>query len=63
MTGKSRNVLLCKLVRCSQAFAQGLWNNGTLSPYLFLLSHNSKTVRFVSVFSYVSVKCLAWRGG
>ena len=45
MSTTSRNVLICKLVRCSQAFAQGLWNNGVLSPYLFILTHNSKTVR------------------
>lgn len=52
MASTSRNVLICKLVRCSQAFAQGLWNNGVLSPFLFLLTHDSKTVRFRTTRAY-----------
>ena len=41
----SRNVLACKALKCTQALARGLWNNGVLSPYLFILSNESKTVR------------------
>eukprot|EP00892_Ulva_mutabilis_P002491 jgi/Ulvmu1/12242/UM086_0033.1 len=39
----SRNVLACKLLKCSQALARGLWNNGILSPYLLILTGGSKT--------------------
>lgn len=44
----SRNVLTCKLLKCGQALARGLWNNGILSPYLLILTGGSKTVRPVS---------------
>jgi hypothetical protein len=45
MAAPSRNVFACKALKCTQALARGLWNNGILSPYLFILTNESKTVR------------------
>lgn len=42
---QSHNVALCRAIKATQALSQGLWNTGALSPYLFLLMGNSKTVR------------------